>query len=70
MFEQAHTDQDLDNIRRWVAATQGSRIGGRTKYNYTVISERPGVSQGPGYRVNKAHLLRMSKLQQSDPKSN
>ena len=68
MFDQAHTDQDLDNIRRWVAATQGSRIGGRTKYNYTVVRERQGISPGPGYRVNKAHLLRMNKLLKDDIK--
>jgi hypothetical protein len=69
LFEEAQKDEDMTHIRKWVVATQGVKSAKRP-YRYTVVGEKgsstsyQSVREGPGYRLNRATMLRQQKLKE------
>ena len=69
LFEEAQKDEDMNHIRKWVVATQGVKSAKRP-YRYTVIGDKgptssyQSVREGPGYRLNKASMLRQQRLKE------
>lgn len=62
LFEEAARDEEMKQLRRWVAAGQDLRTGRRPYRSYNVVAGRG--EQGPGVRLNKATLLRQQKLRE------